>query len=121
MNTVSAHFKPKDDQNNYNFGIGYLADTPCIRNDRIPNRIMTGVFHNTRYNPSAYIGCYANLYEHGMLEFGAMVGLVTGYEHAVMPTGLLIATLHVTREWNVRVSIAPVTGGVANLSFGYRF
>lgn len=121
VHTVSVHYRPNDAQNNRNFGIGYRADRSCIRSEHIKNSIMAGVFHNTYSNPSAYAGCYFNLYEYRMLELGVMVGLVTGYDRPVMPSGLVIGTYHVTRAWSLRISFAPVTRGVANLSVGYQF
>lgn len=121
VHTVSVHYRSNDSQNNRNFGLGYRADTPCIRNEHVKNSIMAGAFHNTYYNPSAYAGCYFNLFEYRMLELGVMVGLVTGYDRPVMPSGLLIGTYHVTQTWSLRISFAPVTRGVANLSVGYHF
>jgi len=121
VHTLSAHFRPRDTQNNRNFGIGYRADMPCLKNERFKNNVMAGVFHNTYHNPSAYAGCYVNLYEQHRFEFGMMIGLVTGYDRPIVPSGLLIGSYHVTSAWSVRISLAPVTRGVANLAIGYRF
>jgi hypothetical protein len=121
LHTVSVHFHPNHDQNNSNFGLSYLADTSCLGSERFKNNVIAGVFHNTRYNPTAYAGCYFNLVEYRMIEVGVMLALFTGYDHPVTPSGLLIGTYHVTGTWNLRVSLAPVSRGVATLSVGYRF
>lgn len=118
--TLSAHFRPNDNQNNNNFGISYFADTPCRRSERFKNNIIVGAFYNTHFNPSAYAGCYFKLFEYQTIEIGAMVGLATGYDQPVKPAGLLIGTYRVTDTWNLRVSISPLARGVATLSVSYR-
>lgn len=121
IHTVSAHFRANADQNNYNFGLAYRADKPCLESERFKNSIVVGIFHNTYYRPSVYAGCYFPLVEYRMIELGAMAGLVTGYDKAVMPSGLLIGTYYINSMWSLKFSLAPVTRGTATLSVGYRF
>jgi len=111
----SYHFDSQAGYNNQNFGLGYAFD----------NNVVVGAYENslsrTTQNPgrrtSVYAGYLLRLTDH----VGIMAGAVTGYEKMpVQPALLLILTAPITRQWHVHFNVAPVKGGVINLSLGYR-
>ena len=111
----SYHFDSEAGYNNQNFGLGYAFD----------NNVVVGTYENslsrTAQNPerrtSVYAGYLLRLTDH----VGIMAGAVTGYEKMpVQPAALLVLTTPIIGHWRVHFNVAPVKGGVINLSLGYR-
>lgn len=103
----SYHFHAERGYNNENYGIGY----------RLDNNVVAGVYHNSLYNPSAYVGYVVELHQ----RVGILVGAVTGYERRpIWPAALLTINAPLGNRWRLHVNVAPIADGFINVALGYQ-
>jgi hypothetical protein len=120
ISTVSKHFPSSDGYNERNWGVGLEYG---VGED---TRLVTGVYRNSYFRDTAYVGAAYTPFGAGPVRLGAVVGVVTGYEDQmgsrVAPAVLPVVTFE-SGNVGFNLIVAPQIGdrgGAALLQLKFR-
>ncbi len=110
MQGPSVHFGSTD-HNDANLGLGYIDEYYAV-----------GAYYNSYSKITAYAALHWEPIHIDRLEFGAVLGLGTGYNNTPLsPVGSLTGRVAITDNWGAWVLLVPSAHGVVNFGLGYRW